>query len=335
MARRFKSRKQRKKRFLMQCIFLIIVTILIYSIVSSFLLKLKLTSSNEEFLKELLKDSNHHLIYEKENSNLVGKMLEVLYQVDLTKPLTILKNVFNYEEEVSEMVVTSSDNTVEPLNSGYIEDPNPKEVTNPRVYVYNTHQTENYSYKKYEEYNITPNVMMSSYILREKLNDKGISTLVETSNVSDLLNANGWSYSASYKASRYFVEDTLKKYPSLELIIDLHRDSIKKSASTIEINSKKYAKVLFVIGKEYENYEKNLKLANSLNEKINSKYKGLSRGVMLKSGSNVNGIYNQDLNPNIILIECGGMENSIDEVMNTLEIIASVIEEYLGEKNEA
>jgi stage II sporulation protein P len=335
MSKKFKSKKQRKKRFMFQFIFIVIIIIILYNIVSSFILKIKLTSSNEEFLKELLKDSNHHLIYEQENNNIVNKLLDNLYQIDLKKPLTILKNIFNYEEDMSEMVVTSSDNTIEPVNSGYIEDPDPQEVTNPRVYIYNTHQTENYSYKKYEEYNITPNVMMSSYILREKLNKKGIATTVETSNVSDLLNANGWNYASSYKASRYFIEDTLKKYSSLELIIDLHRDSIKKSASTIEINSKKYAKVLFVIGKEYKTYEKNLNVANTLNTKINEKYKGLSRGVMLKSGENVNGIYNQDLSPNIILMECGGSENSIDEVMNTLEIIADVIEEYLGEKNES
>lgn len=335
MAKRFKSKRRTKKKNILKLLFLVITLVIIYSIISSFLLKIKLTSSNEEFLKQLLKDSNHHLIYEKSDNNILNSLLETLYKIDIKRPMTILQNTFNYEEDVTEMVVTSSDNKIEPVNSNYIEDPNPKEVTNPKVYIYNTHQTENYSYKKYEEYNITPNVMMSSYILREKLNNRGIPTLVETSNISDLLNANGWSYSSSYKASRFFVEDTIKKYSSLELIIDLHRDSINKMASTIEINSKKYAKVLFVIGKEHKGYEKNLKLANTLNEKINKKYKGLSRGVMQKSGSNVNGIYNQDLSSNIILIECGGMENSIDEVMNTLEIIAAVIEEYLGEKNEA
>ncbi len=335
MAKRFKSKRQTKKKFIIKLIFITITVVIIYSMISSFLLKIKLSSSNEEFLKQLLQDSNHHLIYEKNDNNILDNILEIVYKIDIKKPITILQNVFNYEEDVTQMVVTSSDNKIEPVNSNYIKDPNPKEVKNPKVYIYNTHQTENYSYKKYEEYNITPNVMMSSYILREKLNNRGIPTLVETSNVSDLLNANGWSYSSSYKASRYFVEDALKKYESLELIIDLHRDSIKKSASTIEINSKKYAKVLFVIGKEYKSYEKNLKLANTLNDRINKRYKGLSRGVMQKSGSGVNGIYNQDLSPNIVLIECGGMENSIDEVMNTLEIIADIIEEYLGEKNEA
>jgi stage II sporulation protein P len=300
--------------------------------ISTFILKIKLTTTNEEFLKSLLKDSNHHLIYEKNEHNVLEKMINAIYQIDIENPITILKHFFYYEEKIE--TTTSSDDIVKPVNSTYIEDPNPKDIENPIVYIYNTHQTENYSYKKYEEYNITPNVMMASYILREKLNNMGIPTIVETSNISDLLNINGWNYASSYKASRFLVEDATLKYPSLKLIIDLHRDSLSKTASTIEINKTKYAKVLFVIGTEYETYEKNLNLATKLSDMINKKYSGLSRGIMKKSGSNVNGIYNQDLKDNIILIECGGNENTLDEVLNTLEVLANVIKEYIGDINE-
>ena len=290
-----------------------------------------MTTTNEQFLKDLLKDSNHHLAYEKNEHNFLGKMVEVMYQVDIQNPLTILKNFFNYEESPVGNIVTSSDNNIEPIHSTYIEDPSPKEEKEPLVYVYNTHQTENYSYKKYEEYNITPNVMMASYILREKLNNKGIPTIVETTNISDLLHTNGWSYANSYKASSFLVKDAIKKYPTLKLVIDLHRDAVKKEASTVEINQKKYAKILFVIGAEHDAYEKNLRVANKMNDLLNKKYKGLSRGVMKKSGKNVNGIYNQDLSENAILIECGGHENTLDEVLNTIEILADVIKEYIGD----
>ena len=98
----------------------------------------------------------------------------------------------------------------------------------------------------------------------------------------------------------------------------------------ITINDKKYAKVLFVVGLDYENYQPNLDLANSLNNLINSKYPGLSRGVLKKSGKNVNGIYNQDLKNNIVLIECGGYQNNIDEVMNTMIALSDIIKIYLG-----
>ncbi len=331
MPKKFKSRKHKNKIFVFKTIFFIGFIIILYVFISSFLLKLKLTTTNEQFLKDLLKDSNHHLAYEKNEHNFLGKMVEMMYQVDIQNPLTILKNFFNYEESPVGNIVTSSDNNIEPIHSTYIEDPSPKEEKEPLVYVYNTHQTENYSYKKYEEYNITPNVMMASYILREKLNNKGIPTIVETTNISDLLHTNGWSYANSYKASSFLVKDVIKKYPTLKLVIDLHRDAVKKEASTVEINQKKYAKILFVIGAEHDAYEKNLRVANKMNDLLNKKYKGLSRGVMKKSGKNVNGIYNQDLSENAILIECGGHENTLDEVLNTIEILADVIKEYIGD----
>ena len=142
---------------------------------------------------------------------------------------------------------------------------------------------------------------------------------------------NNWSYNYSYRASRYFLEETLKKNNNLDLIIDLHRDAISREASTIEYDGKKYAKVLFVVGKDYDTYEKNMELTNKLNDIFKSYIPNISRGVIVKGGSNVNGIYNQDLNQNIVLIECGGSENTIDEVINTINVLSNVIKDYLGD----
>mgnify|MGYP003305959477 CR=1 FL=1 len=47
--------------------------------------------------------------------------------------------------------------------------PNAVDIENPIIYIYNSHQLENYSSTNYEAYNITPNVMMASYILKEML----------------------------------------------------------------------------------------------------------------------------------------------------------------------
>ena len=123
----------------------------------------------------------------------------------------------------------------------------------------------------------------------------------------------------------------MNKYPSVRLFIDLHRDSLSKSKSTVNINGKECAKIMFVVGKEHENYNKNLELANNLNDRITAQYPSLSRGISLKSGSGVNGIYNQDLSSNIILLELGGNENNITEVLNTIDIISNIIKEYIDE----
>ncbi len=205
-------------------------------------------------------------------------------------------------------------------------------VDKPRIYIYNSHQGEEYSIKYLEEYNITPNVLMAARMLAEKLNNLNINTIVEESNILDYMHKNNLDHAGSYIASRHFLENTMKKYNSIELYIDLHRDAISHDASYINIDGKDYAKILFVIGLEYDTYQNNLKVVEKINNIINTKYPGLSRGILKKQGYGVNGIYNQDLNANIILIEIGGHENNIDEVNNTLELVADSIKEYLNEK---
>ena len=74
-------------------------------------------------------------------------------------------------------------------------------------------------------------------------------------------------------------------------------------ANEQNIDNKSYAKLLFIVGQEHDNYKENLELANTLNNLVKEKYPSLTRGVMLKSGENVNGKYNQDLSNKMILIE--------------------------------
>ena len=68
-----------------------------------------------------------------------------------------------------------------------------------------------------------------------------------------------------------------------------------------------------------------------LNEKLKSINPCLSRGVSKKSGKGVNGIYNEDFDKNLILIEVGGQYNNIIEVSNTLEIFAKILSLYINE----
>ena len=79
--------------------------------------------------------------------------------------------------------------------SDYINDPNPTSINNPIIYLYNSHQLENYSSENLDIYGITPNVLMASYLLRENLNKLGISTIVEEANMSEILSTNSWNYS--------------------------------------------------------------------------------------------------------------------------------------------
>ena len=125
------------------------------------------------------------------------------------------------------------------------------------------------------------------------------------------------------------VQSAIENNSTLMYFIDLHRDSLSKDRTTLTVNNVSYAKVLFVIGTDHENYTKNLELAHKISDMINTKINQLSKGVIEKGGQGVNGIYNQDLNSNSLLIEIGGPENTIDEVTNTLSVIADVLYELI------
>lgn len=210
---------------------------------------------------------------------------------------------------------------------------NEEEVKNsePLIYIYNTHDEEAYYNSYLNPYNIVPDVKLASYYFQERLKDLGIESVVEKRKIKDVLEENGWNYRYSYNASRVYLEEVSKNNPSIEYFIDLHRDSVGKDKTTTTINGKSYARVMFLVGLEHENYQKNLDLATRLNELISQFDSTLSRGIYQKEGPGVNGIYNQDFSSKAILIEVGGQYNTIEEVANTIEVIARVLKDYLGE----
>ena len=208
---------------------------------------------------------------------------------------------------------------------------NTKDTKEPIVYIYNTHQKEEYTVEKNEPYNITPTVLTTSYMLEEQLLKHGIKSVVEESSVSEALNKNKWKYASSYKVTKTFLEKVKEKYPSLKFYIDVHRDSVKYSITTKTINDKKYARVMFLIGLENKNYEENLKVTEAINNEVEKKYPGLSRGIYKKKGKGVNGVYNQDFSIYCILIKFGGNKNTIDEVYNTVIALGEIISNYIGD----
>ena len=305
-----------KKKFYFRNMILLFVCII--SFIISY--NIKLYSSNEDFIMNLLNDSNYYKKYE--DKNIIKKINNYLYNVNLNEPVTLLENMFNYEstsEYYPEVLETITK---------HINDPTNDVIDNPIVYIYNSHQLENYDSSNYEPYNITPNVMMASYLLKEKLNNYNIPTIVEEGNINEFIKINNWDYNYSYIASRYFIEEAKRKYPSIKYFIDIHRDSVTKEYSTAIINDISYAKVLFVVGLDHDNYKGNLDFANNVNNRL---INGISKGINKKSGPNVNGIYNQDISSNALLIEVGGYQNKIDEVYNTIDVLANTLKEVINE----
>lgn len=188
------------------------------------------------------------------------------------------------------------------------------EVYNPPlIYIYNTHDKEEYA----STLGITPTVKVVNNVLKDKFNTNNVNVLLEDRSIRDILTLNNWSYSYSYKASRLYIDEVKVNYPSIKYFIDVHRDSLDKSRTTITINDKTYASLLFIVGLDNPTYLGNLAFTEKINNKINEKYPNLSKGILKKSGPGVNGIYNQDVSEYSILIEVGGYQNNIYEVLNS------------------
>lgn len=321
--------KKKKKFSKIKFLFYFLITYFSYNYTFYYLMNNNI--NNEEFLKMMLSDTNHNMIYDYKPAQLVNQTIKLVSNIDITKPSSILSLT-----KINESFLNRDNDDYSNLEelqkiTEHISDPTNQVIDNPIVYLYNSHQLENYSMKHLEIYNIRPNVMMTSYILREKLNNLGIKTIVEEANFTEFLNLNNYDYSFSYKVSRHFMEEAKNINSTLKYYIDIHRDSVNHNASTINIDNLSCVKVLFVVGLEHKTYKSNLKAAKILSNKINQKYPGLSKGILEKKGSGVNGIYNQDFSARAILIEFGGVDNTIDEVKNTIDLIGPIIRDYIEE----
>ena len=306
MKKRFKAKRKLKTKY--KSILIIITIIILLILILNYISNIQLIKQNA--LKTLAYSNN------LEESNIKKEIIELtskIIKIDINKPTTILKNMMYYEKPNTKREYYAIENKKEIIKQ------------EPLVYIYNTHQTEEYIDKE-------NTVLTAAHYLKEKLEQLGISTIVEEKNIKETIEENNLNNSESYKASRINLENIKNKYPNIKIFIDLHRDSIGKNLSTITIGNKEYAKVLFVIGKEHNNYTQNLEFTSEINNLIIKNYPQLTKGILEKEGPGVNGIYNQDIGVNVILMEVGGFENAFEEVKNTLDIMSNIIKEKIYEE---
>ena len=147
------------------------------------------------------------------------------------------------------------------------------------------------------------------------------------------------SYNEAYASSRKSVEEYLEKYPSIEITIDVHRDSITykdgtKVKPTVEVNGKKAARMMIISGcqhgniKNFDGWEYNLRFSTAVTEKINSEYQALMRPILFSERK-----YNMDLTKNSFLLEIGTEANTLDEACYSARLFANcladlILEEY-------
>ncbi|WP_026575624.1 stage II sporulation protein P [Bacillus sp. UNC438CL73TsuS30] len=179
------------------------------------------------------------------------------------------------------------------------------------------------------------NVINVGQRLADDLMKKGIGVDHDKTNMTQELHKRGWQTPKAYTVSHQIVEAAAGNNNNLKYYIDIHRDDARANLTTKTINGEKYARLYFIVGKENKNYLENLALVKKLNSELETKYPGISRGIFLKTYSEGNGIYNQDISNKAMLMEVGGVDNNLDELYRTVDAFSEILANYYWSSNDA
>ena len=137
------------------------------------------------------------------------------------------------------------------------------------------------------------------------------------------------SYSGSYSRSLEAIENYLEEYPSIKIVIDLHRDALVASDGTTyktvaQIEGQMCSQVMLVMGSnasglQHNNWRENLKLALRLQHSMNERYPTLARPICLSRNR-----YNQHATTGSLLLEVGCNGNTLQEALTAIHLFADV-----------
>jgi len=204
----------------------------------------------------------------------------------------------------------------------------------PLVLIVHTHGTEGFSPEGVGYYDpskeiarsddVEKNVVSLGKAISDILNESGISTV----HCDVMHDAEG--YTGSYSRSGDTIRSYLKKYPSIQYVIDVHRDAIVRSSGelvkpVVEFEGSAAAQIMLVVGtgKDAElcsNWKKNLALSQQLRAEMESTCQGISRPTCLRDSS-----YNQQYSAYSVLVEIGAAGNTHKEALTAAKIAANAL----------
>ena len=193
----------------------------------------------------------------------------------------------------------------------------------PAVLIVHTHATETYlpasegNYHSKDKENSGRDV---GEVLAESLEEEGIAV------VHDETLHDSPSYNSSYSRCYETVEKLREKYPTVECVIDLHRDAIASDAAgaTVSVSGKTCARYLYVVSTVTPTYQSNMKFIKALNETASENFSGYT-GSVLERGYQ----YNQNLCDKYLLLEFGNNRNDIEDVRNTARVYGKILAETM------
>lgn len=201
----------------------------------------------------------------------------------------------------------------------------------PTVLILHTHGSESYTQTEdytedtaYRTLDENYNMISIGARLAALLEDGGIHVLHDQT-IHDYP-----SYNGSYAHAREYISEYLKQYPSICMVLDIHRDAMEDAdgnqiGHTLQINGQKTAQLMLVVGSDagglvHPDWQKNMALAVKLHAQLEKHCPGICRPISFRTQR-----FNQDLSPGALLVEVGAAGNTRVEAMLAVEQLAQGI----------
>ena len=201
----------------------------------------------------------------------------------------------------------------------------------PQILIYHTHSQEEFADSVEGDTGTT--IVGMGNVLADALEAKGYQVIHDTG-VYDLVDG-VLDRSAAYDYARTAVEELLAQYPTIQVVIDLHRDGVEGQKFVTEIDGKPCSKVMFFNGISRNQQgeisylpnpyiKQNLAFSFQMEFAARQQYPGFTRNIYLKAER-----FNLHLRPRSVLIEAGTQLNTVEEERNAMEILANLLDEVL------
>ncbi len=209
----------------------------------------------------------------------------------------------------------------------------------PQVLIMHTHTCESYMEEDLGYYpadhptrntDDNYNVTRVGDAIAEKLESAGIGV------VHDVTKHDSPAYNGSYDRAAVTIANNLAAYPSIQVVLDIHRDALGDSESgrtkpTFLVNGKKAAQIMIISGCDvdgslgFPDWEYNLRLGLRIQQAAETRYPGMTRPLSFCEAR-----YNMNLSHGSLLIEVGTDANTLDEAVYSGSLLGDVLVDVLN-----
>ena len=213
----------------------------------------------------------------------------------------------------------------------------PKEVGLPQILIYHSHSQEAFCDSR--EGKVEDTIVGVGDYLTKLLSETYGYQVMHVTEKFDLAGGE-LDRSKAYDYARAWLEPVLKENPSIQVVIDLHRDGVPDDRRLVtEINGKETAQLLFYNGLSHTinsgdlSYLPNPYIQDNLAFSFQLEYQAALYYPELYRGIYLAGLrYNLHLRPRALLLEAGAQTNTVQEVKNAMELFADILDRVLQGK---